>query len=187
MNRRNWICCYFGAVILLVGSSSAWAECPEGKVEATMYTPNGNVHTICVSDNALSGIENANEHHTTVEVCPEVTCPCWDADKLESLVTLDSPECWEDYRQLSFTGADSVSGNVDILFVLREPDFYGGYRACGISPPVSNGEPSLWYDADIRVENLSQAEADACAEILRASKWWNSECSEIGGDYKYAP
>ena len=171
---KYWICGFIGTGLLLVGGSAAWAECADGKSEAVLYTPSGNANTVCVSDNALPGIENANDH-TVLNVCEEATCPCWDADTLDNLAALSSPNCYEDYEQLEMFGYDSQADWNDILGVLRPPEYYGVTRACAILP-ATNG---LWSNADVVVNNLSQAEADACADILRASKWWNSECTEI--------
>ena len=63
-------------LFLLVPSLPAIAECPEGKSEVVIVTPNGISKTICVSDDAIPGIENAAEHSAQFAIEPE--CPCLD-------------------------------------------------------------------------------------------------------------
>jgi len=67
------------AALLLISLSIAvpvLAGCPEGKSEVVIVTPNGISKTICVSDNAIPGIENAAEHSAQLAIEP--VCPCLD-------------------------------------------------------------------------------------------------------------
>ena len=68
-------------LICVLTSISVLAECPEGKSEVLLTTPSGKTNTMCVSDNAILGIENAAEHSVRVMIAPE--CPCldvWDGE-----------------------------------------------------------------------------------------------------------
>ena len=180
MNRSNLVCGFVGVGFLLAGSGAAWAECPEGKTDAVLYTPSGNANQVCVSDNALPGIENANQH--TLGLCPEVTCPCWDADTLDNLPTIPPQSCTEDYNSLFFYASDPSGFDINPgIAVLRAPDYYDQDRKCAIfaSEHGSWGGAlgSPWF---VLVDGLSQTEADTCADILRASKWWTT-CAEDPG------
>jgi len=50
------------------------AQCPEGKTEILMTTPNGITKVRCVNDKAISGIENSADH-AVIEIA--TSCPCW--------------------------------------------------------------------------------------------------------------
>lgn len=137
-----------------------------------MYTPSGNANSVCVSDNALSGIENANEHHTTLDVCPEVTCPCWDADTLANLPELDgadpiNPGCLDDYDLANFQAEYLGGPGLNVLAVWDAPDYYQQPRRCLVGVP---NDSNPWVSYAVSVEDISHAEADTCADILRASK-----------------
>ena len=59
----------------------AWSGgCPEGKYPVQLVTPSGNQKTICVSDNAVQGIENAAENSSGLVI--PISCPCWTADDI---------------------------------------------------------------------------------------------------------
>ena len=72
------------AVLLIICLSTAipvLAQCPKGKSEVIVMTPSGITKTICVSDNAIPGIENAAEHSGGLILPAE--CPCldvWDGE-----------------------------------------------------------------------------------------------------------
>jgi hypothetical protein len=63
-------------VICVLTAIPVLAECPEGKSEVILMTPKGVTKTICVSDNAIPGIENAAEHSGSLIIAAE--CPCLD-------------------------------------------------------------------------------------------------------------
>jgi hypothetical protein len=65
----------------LIGVIPAQAECPEGKSEVQLTTPNGRQKAICVPDDALPGIENAAEHSDGT-IIPS-SCPCWDETDIQ--------------------------------------------------------------------------------------------------------
>lgn len=71
-----------GAALLTVyvfAATQAWAQCPEGKTEVELVTPNGVTKTVCLADKARPGIENAPEHTPLTII--DVACPClnvWD-------------------------------------------------------------------------------------------------------------
>lgn len=51
------------------------AQCPDGKSEVQLTTPSGKNKTICISDAAIPGIENAADHSGGTII--PTTCPCW--------------------------------------------------------------------------------------------------------------
>lgn len=67
------------AVLFLsfLAAGHAIAQCPDGKSEVVVVTPSGLSKTICVSDNALPGIETAAEN-AVLDVVPPPACPCLD-------------------------------------------------------------------------------------------------------------
>ncbi len=162
--------------LLLTGIGAAWAECPEGKSEVVLYTPSGKANMLCVSDNALPGIANANEH-TTLDVCEEVTCPCWDAETLENLPDItpepDGIACFDDYMTLNFVATYTQAFGPHLLVWDDYANHSHGLMACALRP-----RDNVAWGATVEVVNLSHAESSTCAEILRASKWW-AMCSEV--------
>lgn len=161
---------------LLSGIGVAWAECPEGKSEVVLYTPSGNSNLLCVSDNAVPGIENANEH-TKIDLCAEVSCPCWDAETLENLPDV-TPEpyniaCADDYKTVIFSALQWPDFGPDLLVYSDYANHSHGGMSCALRPQ----DYDAWGEA-VELFDLSPAEAFTCAEILRASKWWAS-CNEI--------
>ena len=68
-------------LICLTTAIPVLAECPEGKSEVLLMTPSGITKTICVSDKAIPGIENAAEQSGAIRI--EAACPCldvWDGE-----------------------------------------------------------------------------------------------------------
>jgi len=147
MNTKIWIHTFMVVTLLLTGVSAAWAECKEGKSEVVLYTPSGNTNTLCVSDNALPGIENANERHKDkLDICEEVTCPCWDAETLENLPDLVpdtnvNPSCADYYNSTFFAGYDpqNTGPSLNGIAVINAPDYYEERRECFIYVPYDGG------------------------------------------------
>ena len=172
---RSFLCSTALFLIFLTTAIPILAECPEGKSEVVLYTPSGNANMLCVSDNALPGIENANTH-TTLDACEEVTCPCWDAETLENLPDIipqpDNPVCGDVYEVVLFT-ANLDYGSPQLAVWDDYANHHYGYMSCVLYPNIY----APW-EPEVRADNLSHAETYACAQLLRASKWWDM-CSEV--------
>jgi hypothetical protein len=126
-----WI---YWAGLMRAGGSAAWAEYADGKAEAVIYKPSGNANTVCVSNDALSGIENANDH-AALNVCGEATCPCWISETLENLprenqqLNTSYPHCDDTYDSTVVTSLDfMVAGGTgpNYLRVSNFADYYLG-------------------------------------------------------------
>lgn len=77
---------------IALGFSGVWAAgCPEGKFEVIMTTPSGNQKTMCVSNNAVQGIENAAEHSESILI--PIDCDCWTRDDINALSANPSFYC----------------------------------------------------------------------------------------------
>lgn len=63
-------------IICVSAAVPVLAECPEGKSEVLLMTPSGITKTICISDNAIPGIENAAANPGGFTLEP--ACPCLD-------------------------------------------------------------------------------------------------------------
>lgn len=64
------------STLLLIGiftAHTASAQCPEGKSEIVIVTPNGVAKNICVQDDAISGLEQA-QHNSPIDLSQ--VCPC---------------------------------------------------------------------------------------------------------------
>ncbi len=74
-----------GAVCLaFVALNSARAQegCPDGKSEVVITTPSGKVKTLCISDKAVGGIENAADHAEGTII--PTGCPCYFEDDVSA-------------------------------------------------------------------------------------------------------
>ena len=130
------------AALLLIGLSTAipvLAECPEGKSEVMLMTPSGKTKTICVSDNAIPGIENAAEHNAGFTLEPE--CPCmevWDGEPYpENTVKDGTPPVLPE--QLPEGTCEAFAGplGMEVSYIKDSPstDVREAYLATIITPP----------------------------------------------------
>ena len=87
MNKISIIISLILFCIIAFFSNLSFAECPDGKTEVYIVTPSGKEKIICVSDNAIPGIENAADHSATTIV--PAACPCWTEKDLEYTQSFD--------------------------------------------------------------------------------------------------
>ena len=179
------------AALLFIGLSAAipvLAACPDGKSEVLLMTPSGITKTICVSDNAIPGIENAAEHNGGFTLEPE--CPCldvWDGfpypvGTVEELVDpsyplpvlpdkfADGQTCYlrndSDTYRLNFDDGE-LQAEAFISY------YYENRHQCAMTNKISENtawvkvsDESLFSDVDVSSDPISSLMMDACKTLL---------------------
>ena len=165
--------------IALAGAivNPAFAECPEGKIEITIITPNGNVKTHCIAEAANDWIENAGDPSGTVVAA---TCPCFTLEEVE-LTLINTPD-WYCQQTPGLTSnslepcawTQCFEGDWFDLFEAMEgpskaqPATVGGcsFGAFGGPLIISIENNYCWNELTEKGLSLTEVEAVACVAIL---------------------
>ena len=162
----------------LIGSS-AFAECPEGKIEITIVTPSGNAKTHCIAEAAKDGIENAGDNSGTVAAA---TCPCFTPEEVEQTL-MNTPDWYCQQTPGAYsdslgacTWTECFEGDWFYLFeAMKGPSFDGkpGIPTGGCAFGLFGGPQILtmvnnhcWNELIEDGFDLTVAQADACVAIL---------------------
>jgi len=162
-NLRAIITCTLTVLALsaFFATEVALAECKAGKVEVVIITPSGKEKTICVSENALAGFENAAEHSETTF---EVACPCFTQEQVERI------DGYRDDNQSNLTYECTLETNWAMISEVDNDGPLDWMQYAIMDKEQMRCNYYLEIDGEVIEENiiygLTTEEADACYIII---------------------
>jgi hypothetical protein len=163
------------------------AQCPEGKSEVTVVTPNGVSKTICVGSKAIEGLEAAQEY-APVDL-PLSACPCfslWTGTYSQDTYVTGSPPVLpkdlSNYACVSYREASSINlgylsaagPGLDDYFAavvqLAEDGRHidGCVAGSNSDGSVAQSIGSLFPDEDLGDGTITDTRMQACQTILES-------------------